>query len=232
MTDEEHENRARRSGGPPGEQQRSILAPLGRVIGRSRYVVLVAVVAVLLVAVSLFLLGAVLAFKEVWHAWAALFHGRLNSTDLTVNFLEVVSMMLKAVVFFIVGIGFYSLFIAPLNVAVALDVRTLHDLESKVVSVVVVILAVTFLEHFILWEKPLETLQHGAAMALVVAALVVFQLYSHRAKEDQQADAAGTHERAQRDLFRDDREEQEVRPADEPGRRDGVGTPITTDDDR
>ena len=51
-------------------------------------------------------------------------------------------------------------------------------------------------------------------MALVVAALVVFQLYSHRAKADQQADAAGTHERAQRDLFEGDIEEQAVTPGD------------------
>lgn len=205
--DNHHANDGRREQHPA-----TGLALLGQAIGRSRFVVLVAVVAVLLVALSLFLLGTIMAVKEVWHAWSEVFKGNLNSTDLTVQFLEIVSMMLKAVVFYIVGVGFYSLFIAPLNITVALGVRTLNDLESKVVSVVVVILAVTFLEHFIRWERPLETLQHGAAMALVVAALVIFQFYNHRAKEDQQADSIGT--KAERELFEGDREQQAAKPGD------------------
>ena len=43
------------------------------------------------------------------------------------------------------------------------------------VSVVIVILGVTFLEHFIRWEQPMETLQFGAGMALAVGVLVLFQ---------------------------------------------------------
>jgi hypothetical protein len=37
-------------------------------------------------------------------------------------------------------------------------------------------MAVTFLEHFIQWREPLETLQFGGALALAVAALMLFQL--------------------------------------------------------
>ncbi len=61
-------------------------------------------------------MGAVLAVLRVWDASLGLLHGELGgSTDLTVAFLEIVSVMLKAVVFYIIGIGLYSLFIAPLN---------------------------------------------------------------------------------------------------------------------
>ena len=135
------------------------LSPLARTIGRSRFVVMIAVAAVMMVALSLFLLGAILAALSVWDAWKGVFEGRIGSTDLTVEFLEVVSVMLKAVVFYIIGVGLYSLFMAPLNPTVALGVETLNDLESKVISVVIVILAVTFLEHFIRWERPVEMRQ-------------------------------------------------------------------------
>lgn len=186
-------------------------------IGRSRYIVLVAVVAVLLVAVSLFLLGALQAFIGIYHAWSEVLHGEFDTANLTVEFLELVSVMLKAVVFYIIGVGLYSLFIAPLNLTVSLGVETLNDLESKVISVVVVILGVTFLEHFIQWQEPVATLQFGGALALVVGALVFFQQGNHRAKEDQKEHNPDEQKRAQRDMFQGDQEEQMVEPEDAAG---------------
>lgn len=126
------------------------------------------------------------------------------------EFLEIVSVMLKAVVFYLIGVGLYSLFTSPLNLTVSLGVETLNDLESKVISVVVVIMSVTFLEHFIRWEDPLQTLQFGGALALVVLALVLFQMYSHRAKEDQQSHNPDVQARAKRELFQEDHEEHTI----------------------
>ena len=90
--------------------------------------------------------------------------------------------------------------------------QTLNDLESKVVSVVVVILGVTFLEHFILWEEPLATLQFGAAAALMVAALVLFERYTHRAKEEHAAPIGHEQARAQRSMFKEHHEKAEIEP--------------------
>ena len=192
------------------EPQDGTVTRFSYAIGRTRFVVLLAVIAVMLVALSLFLLGAMQAIMDVWHAWSEVARGRYESTDLTVEFLEVVSVMLKAVVFYIIGVGLYSLFIAPLNLTVSLGVETLSDLESKVLSVVVVIMAVTFLEHFIRWEAPLETLQFGGALALVVAALVAFQMYSHRVKEDQRTHQPDVQVRAQQEMFQANREEHSI----------------------
>lgn len=188
-----------------------------RIVGRSRFIVVLAVVAVMLVAISLFLIGTIKAVVGVWHAWEGVVQGTSSNTELTVEFLEIVSLMLKAVVFYIIGVGLWSLFVAPLNITVSLGVQTLSDLESKVVSVVVVILGVTFLEHFIRWEQPLETLQFGTAMSLVVAALVFFQRYAHQAKEDQKSHRPDEQSRAQRALFDDEEERHEVAPAAELG---------------
>ena len=70
--------------------------------------------------------------------------------------------------------------------------------------------SVTFLEHFIMWQDPLPTLQFGAAMALVIVSLVLFQMYSHRATEDQKANNPDVQARAKRRLFQEDREQQEI----------------------
>ena len=205
-----------------GKEPQSEATPpsfINRAIGRSRYIVVVAVVAVMLVAATLFILGAFQAVIAVFAAWSRAFSGEFNTSDLTVEFLEIVSVMLKAVVFYIIGVGLYSLFIAPLNLTVALGVESLYDLESKIISVVIVILGITFLEHFITWTEPVETLIFGAALSLVVLSLVLFQRYTHQAKEDQKMHNPDVQARAQRELFQEDQEEVTVKPDQEDGGR-------------
>ena len=174
---------------------------LARWVGHTRYVVVLAVLAVLLVAVSLFLLASWLAVVGVWHAFRDAFAGDLDATELTVEFLEVISAMLKAVIFYLVGVGLYSLFIGPLNLTTVLGVETLGDLERKVASIVILILAVTVLEHFIRWEDPADTLRFGATLALVVAALVAFQVVSQRADQELRTSSPAAQARAQRELY-------------------------------
>ena len=189
--------------------------PLSRIIGRSRFIVLLAVIAVLLVAISLFLFGTLQAATSIWHAWADTLHGQAQTSRVTLAFLEIVRVMLEAVVFFLVGVGLYSLFIAPLNVTVALGVESLDDLEDRIISLVVAILATTFLEHFIQWQKPLETLEFGGALSAVVIALVLFQMAAHRAKEDQKQRNPEVQVRAQREMFENATEEHALPPVPE-----------------
>lgn len=200
-------------GASAAESASSRLAALGQAVGHTRFVVLIAVAAVLLIAVSLFVLGTVQAVATVWQAWLATLQGD-QAPHLSVDFLEIVSVMLEAVVFFLIGVGLYSLFIAPLNLAIALGVETLNDLKESVISVVVVVLAVTFLQHFIRWEEPETTLQFGTAMALAVASLVLFQRYSHSAKEDQRANAPDTLQRSKRQMFHEAEERHEIEPCE------------------
>ena len=190
---------------------------LGRVVGRTRYAVLVAVAAVLLVSITLFLLGAAQGVSVVVRAWSdAVQHGKFGSTDLTVEFLAVIGVMLRAVVMYIIGVGLYSLFIEPLNLTAALGVESLVDLETKVISVVVVILAVTFLQHFIRWEDPAATLQFGAALALVCGALVLFQWNGRQGKEFAKRHAPDEQKQAAGELFHGDQEESTIKATDKP----------------
>jgi uncharacterized membrane protein YqhA len=200
---------------PDGGNNNVPLSGFGRLIGRSRYVVLLAVVAVMLVSVSLFLLGTIGAVKSILNSWGELAsHGEAGSTEQIVESLAIIGVMLRAVVFYLIGVGLYSLFIAPLNLTTALGVESLSDLETKVISVVVVILAVSFLQHFVRWEQPFETLQFGLTMAAVVAALVLFQVNSRRSKELAKEHRPDVQKRAQAEMFHEAKEERTVR-ADE-----------------
>ncbi|WP_034386450.1 YqhA family protein [Deinococcus sp. YIM 77859] len=183
-------------------------------IGRTRFVVLIAVIAVLLVAFSLFLQGTLLALYTVYETWHDMFTRGVASQSgtLAVEFLEVVGTMLKAVVFYLIGVGLYSLFIRPLNLTSALGVETLSDLEQKVVSVVIVILGVTFLEHFIRWENARETLYFAGALALAGGALVFFQRVHRGQGSDLQQPEAKL--RARRELFEHDSEQRHIEEQD------------------
>ncbi|HSD43644.1 MAG TPA: YqhA family protein [Burkholderiales bacterium] len=167
----------------------------------------IAVIAVLLCAVSLFLLGGVLAAETIWGAWRDVAGGRSESTDLTVRFLAIVSVMLKAVFFYLIGVGLYSLFIAPLNVTVALGVETLNDLETKVISVIIVIMAVRFLERFSEGEGTVELVYSAVALGVVTAALVFFKIFTHR---EGQAQKHLVQEDAKREMFERAHERHEV----------------------
>ena len=196
------------------------IALLARLIGRSRLVVMIAVVAVMLSAISLFLLGAVLAAQIVWNAWVGVFEGEVGSTVLTVQFLEIVTVMLKAVFFYLIGVGLFSLFISPLNLTVALGVETLNDLETKVISVVIVIMGVHFLEHFIQWTDPWITLQHAASLGIVVAALVFFKIYAHREAVETRQRRPEAVARAKVEMFERAHEKQDVLPEEREAAQD------------
>ena len=201
---------------PDGERGRAPAppAPFAGAVGATRYVVLLAVGAVLLVSTALFVLGVIQSGAAVLHAVQATAQGEVGSSKLTVEFLEIVSSMLKAVVFYIVGVGLYSLFIAPLNLPAALGVESFGDLESRIVSVVIVIMAVTFLEHFIGWQDPDELVRFGGTMAVVVLALVLYQFQNARTRQEQKRSDAATEVRAQRHLFQQGEQRREVLPED------------------
>lgn len=187
------------------------------VLGRSRYLVFIAVLSVMFTAFSLFLIGAVESMIALYHSWSDVIKGTFSSHGIAMSRdLNVVSTMLEAVVFYLVGVGLYSLFISPLNVAVALGIESLTDLESKVLSVIIVIMGATFLQHFVRWENPAGTLEFGGALSIVVISLVFLQWLGHRAVETQKPFSLKTQTRAQQEMFHESTEQHEVKEEKNP----------------
>ena len=148
----------------------------------SRLLVLLPIGGVLLVAISLGILSAALAATTAWEAFGDVAAGDASTTQMKTEFLGIASLTLQAVVFYLVGVGLYALFVGPVTIPGGFVPKSLADLEVKIVSVVIVILATTFLERFTEKDAAAEELELAGALALAIPALVLFQWFLGREK--------------------------------------------------
>lgn len=158
----------------PGSQN-STIRRITRFIEHFHLIVLIAVLSILAVSLAIFILGALASFMKIWVAFSHIKIGHPLPVNLLVDFLEIISDMFKAVIFYLVGISFYSLFITPLDLCTTLGIRTIHDLESQLINVVIVILGVEFLERYILWDDPQKILMFSLSAGFFVISLSLFQ---------------------------------------------------------
>ncbi len=92
---------------------------------------------------------------------------------LEIEILEYVHQFLIGTVLYITAVGFYQLFIHDLPTPAWLRVDSTEALETNLVGVIVVVLAVNFLG--LVFTKDADVLlKYGAAIALPIAALALF----------------------------------------------------------
>lgn len=142
-----------------------------QLLSQSRYIVLIAVVSSAIAALAAFIWGAyktVVAITHIASSFGSEAHG------LGVELISVMDMFLIATALYIFAVGLYELFIAKLDVPEWLIIHNLHDLKAKLSGVIILVMAVTFLEHLVLWKDAQSTLMFGAAIGVVTAALIGF----------------------------------------------------------
>jgi uncharacterized membrane protein YqhA len=76
-----------------------------------------------------------------------------------------------------VAVGLYELFISKIDFPVGVTVSSLDDLKDKLLGVIVVALAVTFLSQITTWDGKTDLLSYGVSIALVVLALGAFSFF-------------------------------------------------------
>jgi len=59
-------------------------------------------------------------------------------------------------VLYIFVIGMYKLMVGPLNVPDYVMIETIDDLKSKLASILILIIAITFTKEVVEWESPLD----------------------------------------------------------------------------
>jgi len=143
----------------------------------SRIVVVVPVIVLLLAAISSFAYGTDVFVRSVSRVVED-----PNLTSHNLGFLLLLTdLFLVGATLMIAAFGFYDLFITridadsrSLRLPDWLRMRDLNDLKARVISMVILVAAVTFVDVVVESEGGLNTLYLGAAVALVIAALTVF----------------------------------------------------------
>lgn len=135
-------------------------------------------------AFSLFVGAVFLGFYGVYLLFETLYKVFTNptyqdSTQLSTKFITVMDIHLLSVVLYIFAVGLYELFVGKLQVPDWLKIESIDELKAKLASVIILILAITFTKKFVQWEKPVDTLLFGVAVAVVIGVLIFY----YKAKE-------------------------------------------------
>ncbi len=118
--------------------------------------------------------------KIIFHAFAVAKFDVTSAKHLAVEFIEMTDLFLLGMVLYVVAIGMYQLFIDD-DIAVPswMRVSDLQDLKAHLVSVIIVLLAVSFLAEDVLWSGTTSIVYFGAAISAVIISLGVYNKMHH-----------------------------------------------------
>ncbi len=145
--------------------------PMRKILGLTRYAVVVPAVASIIGALLLMAQGSVAMIFVVVDAVS-------QATSLKESIVEVltaIDAILLGTVLLVIGYGLYELFIdTEIQVPQWLQVNDLDDLKSKLIGVVVAIIAVVFVGVFVDSNRADDVVSYGLGAGALVLALAVF----------------------------------------------------------
>jgi uncharacterized membrane protein YqhA len=150
-----------------------------RILASSRYFIVVAVVGSFVAAAAALVYGGMATVRVVLDAFGGGDFTEKGVKLLSVGLVTIIDLFLLGTVLYIVAIGLYELFVDPgLPMPPWLRITTLDDLKERLLGVVGVLLAVTFLGSAVTWDGSANILALGLAIGLVlgVVSLTVFLL--------------------------------------------------------
>jgi uncharacterized membrane protein YqhA len=142
-----------------------------RMLGLARFAVVVPAIASIIGALLLMAQGSISMVTVVIEAIS-------NDSSLKesiVDVLTAIDAILLGTVLLVIGYGLYELFIdANLDVPLWLRVNNLDDLKSKLIGVVVAIIAVVFVGVFVDSNRSEDVISYGVGAGALVVGLAIF----------------------------------------------------------
>ncbi|MGA0876550.1 MAG: YqhA family protein [Candidatus Nanopelagicaceae bacterium] len=152
-----------------------------RILGLTRYAVFVPAIASIIGAILLMGQGSLEILKVVYSAVSS----EYGLKETIVEVLTAVDAILLGTVLLVIGYGLYELFIdAEIEVPLWLRVRDLDDLKSKLIGVVVAILAVVFVGVFVDSNRSEDVISYGVGAGALVAGLAIFAFATKKSEKD------------------------------------------------
>ena len=144
---------------------------MNRILSLTRYAVVVPALASVLGALLLMAQGSISMVVAV----ISVVSSESTLKDTIVDVLTAVDAILLGTVLLVIGYGLYELFIdAEVNVPPWLRVRDLDDLKSKLIGVVVAIIAVVFVGVFVDSNRAEDVIAYGVGAGAIVSGLAIF----------------------------------------------------------
>ncbi len=146
------------------------------ILEKSRYLALIGIIPLLVASVAAFAWGLVQTVQVVVLGFASL------GTDkaLILGFLLIVDIFLIATTLLIFTISLYELFIGEISTPRWMVANSLNDLKVKLSSMMVLVLAIKFLEIFMKGGNAQDMFWMGLAVALVSAVLIAFGYFGKK----------------------------------------------------
>jgi uncharacterized membrane protein YqhA len=142
-----------------------------KILGLTRYVVVVPSLAAIVGALLLMAQGSIAMIEVVVESLAQ----GSSIKDSIVEVLTAIDAILLGTVLLVIGYGLYELFVdSELQVPAWLQINDLDDLKSKLIGVVVAIIAVVFVGVFIDSNRADDVVSYGLGAGALVLALAVF----------------------------------------------------------
>jgi uncharacterized membrane protein YqhA len=140
-----------------------------RLLASSRYFIVVAVIGSFVASAAALLYGGVATFFIVITTFRSLEFSTTGAKVLSVDLVTMIDLFLIGTVLYIIAVGLYELFIDPgLPMPGWLKITTLDDLKERLLGVVAVLLAVTFLGNAVTWTGSTDILSLGIAIGVVL----------------------------------------------------------------
>jgi uncharacterized membrane protein YqhA len=144
---------------------------LRALLSSSRYAVVIPAFASILGALLLMGQGSIAIIAVIVDSVL----GGYSLKDTIVDVLTAVDAILLGTVLLVIGYGLYELFIdTQIQVPLWLRIRDLDDLKSKLIGVVVAIIAVVFVGVFVDTNRASDIMSYGLGAGALVAGLAVF----------------------------------------------------------
>lgn len=148
-----------------------------KILGLSRYAVFVPAVASIIGALLLMAQGSIAMIFVVIESVS----NAASLKDTIVEVLTAIDAILLGTVLLVIGYGLYELFVdTEIQVPLWLQVRDLDDLKSKLIGVVVAIIAVVFVGVFVDSNRAADVVSYGLGAGALVAGLALFALATRK----------------------------------------------------
>ena len=148
-----------------------------KIIGLTRYAVFVPALAAIVGALLLMAQGSI----EMVRVFIEALTSKSSLKDTIVEVLTAVDAILLGTVLLVIGYGLYELFVdSDIKVPSWLQVKDLDDLKSKLIGVVVAIIAVVFVGVFVDANRAQDVISYGIGAGVLVAGLALFALVSQK----------------------------------------------------